>query len=158
MKLLISLILFSPIAFTIYGCCRTVKCSAVMLNFNLVGFQASEMNTIIIRKFVANDNFRTQKDIMNVYNLSSLNPNKIGDTIFLSFAGNGVLHFQLSTGFDYIIQLPGPNRTYRVSDILELQREVKHCKKEDPDFCENEIVSYKVDGITQTQNYFYLKK
>jgi hypothetical protein len=155
---LFKIIVFAAAAVVLHGCCRTVKCSAVMLNMNLVGFQPSEMNSIVIRKYVANDNFQVQKDMMTIFNLSALNPYKSGDTTFLSLAGNGIMHFQLSTGFDYMIQLPGANRSYRISDIIESPREIQHCKDEDADFCENEIVSYKVEGITQTQHNFYLRK
>jgi hypothetical protein len=150
MKVLLLLLL----AVLVYSCGNT-PCAPGNLYFGLVGFSDAESQNIIIRRYIKNKNFSVQIDSLIVqYGFKRSN-----DTLEVtSLNGESVLW----APYDYEIVFPLAGRLYRVTDINEIQRVMKHSifnpKK---DGCINEITELSINGqptSTIRFNRFYVVK
>lgn len=103
---------------TLVRCCYEVDCEQESLNFAVVSFSPSEMDTLIFRKYEAKSNFRSLKDTMQITHINVLNPVIKGDTVafLMSPYDSSYIKFQLRAGHDYKILIPA---TGKVQELLK---------------------------------------
>ncbi len=150
-------------AMTLTACCYEVDCEQENLNFGLVSFKTSDIDTIIFRKYEANSNFQSLKDTMKITNINVLNPSRSvsGDTVvfLMSNYPSDNIKFQLKAGNDYEIFIPGTLKLTRITDILEQKTKRKNCDISDGNrTCYNPIIGFKVDGQPKSGEVFYIRK
>jgi hypothetical protein len=146
---------------TLVGCCYEVDCEQENLNFGLVSFSQTDIDTIVFRKYHANANFQSLEDTMQITNINVLIPAISGDTVLFITSNyrSTNIKFQVVAGHDYEIFLPGANKLTRITDILEQKTKRKNCDISDGNkSCYNPIISYKVDGQLKTGEPFYIRK
>lgn len=143
------------------GCCYEVDCKQENLNFGLVSFSQTDIDTIIFRKYQPGSNFQSLKDTMQITNINLLTPAFSGDTVLFLTSNypSTNIKFQLVAGSDYEIFIPGANKLTRVTDILEQKSKRKNCDISDGNkTCYNPIISFRVDGQLKTGEAFYIRK
>lgn len=121
----------------------------------MISFNASEIDTLIVRKFTKGNNFSLQIDSI------LLDPNNVifnaqNDTFqMVSYRGN----IPLLSKYDYQIFIPAVNRTINLTEINEPQLE-GNCRGKVS--CTNIIESVKLNGNTIPviiqNDILYLKK
>ncbi len=138
--------------------CRTILCSNQFITPVFIGFSASDMDTLVIRKYQKNDNFLHLMDTILV-----VNDPPVAD-YFMSkdttFVVPNVLSGEekyLMPGYDWQIYIPSKKRMVSLSAIISPQKEYRcfgdHCG------CINPITSFLQDGqlsvpqIDPIQNY-----
>jgi hypothetical protein len=143
------------------GCCYEVDCEQDNLNFGLVSFLQTDIDTIVFRKYGANSNFQSLKDTMQITNINVLTPAVSGDTVLFltSSTPSTNIKFQLVAGNDYEIFIPGVNKLTRITEILEQKTKRKNCDISDGNkTCYNPIISFRVDRQLQTSEPIYIRK
>lgn len=124
-----------------------------------IGFTASELDTIVIEKYQPGSQL---SQLLDVDTVSTPSPVFNHDTAYRSIMGG---FFNVGSGVDYKILLPGANRSFVVTQVtygdLVMEWEAEICR--DRTFV---TAPYKVniDGqfvemyvLTNNNNYFYLK-
>ena len=119
----------------------------------MVSFDSSDIDTMIIRKFERGTNFARMIDTSQ-WDRSKVVFRAEKDTFQMGAFIGGIL---LQSKFDYQVFVPALNRTFRITEMNEPQRE-GDCKGKV--MCGNIIVSCKLDGNPIPINYdiLYLKK
>ncbi|MEO8769897.1 MAG: hypothetical protein ABI402_07425 [Ferruginibacter sp.] len=146
-------------AILFYSCCHKVDCEKYSLKFVLISFTPEEMDTLIFRKFDANSNFTNPTDSMLTNSIDLFYNSTHGDSVALETYNSTNFKFQMQSGFDYEIFIPGAGRLIKINNIIENQTEVKHCDISDGNHgCTNPVPLYKVDGQAQTGEYFYIHR
>ena len=146
---------------TLVGCCYEVDCEQENLNFGLVSFSPTDIDTIVFRKYQANSNFQSLQDTMLITNINVLTPVVSGDTVLFITSNYRTtnIKFQVVAGHDYEIYLLGANKLTRITEILEQKSKRKNCDISDGNkTCYNPIISYRVDGQIKTSEPFYIRK
>ncbi|MDQ6763785.1 MAG: hypothetical protein M3015_14315 [Bacteroidota bacterium] len=126
----------------IYGCSREVPCNDTDIELGFIGFDKSELDTLIIRKYMANDNYQHLVDTL-IYPSDTSGLNQSHDTIRIRPAYDLIKY-----GNDWQIFIPAKNKTILISDIKSEQKEIKchftftksNC------YCINPIYSVKLDN------------
>lgn len=138
----------------ILSSCGKCPCADSDLNPNFIGFNTSEVDTIIIRKYSKNNNFSTLIDTAFFDDKNSFNINKRNDTISFPVRIGG---FSIDKKFDWVLFLPSINRNFKISNIVSPQVSLPCPNKIQ---CVNPINSLNIDGVNYTPSYFdfYLKK
>ena len=119
-----------------------------------IGFDPSDVDTVIISKYSKNNNFTTLIDTVFFDDKSSFEIQKTKDTISFPYRpGN----FSINKNYDWVLFLPSINRTFKISDIVSPQVSLSCPSKVQ---CVNPINSLNINGVTSTPIYFnfYLKK
>jgi hypothetical protein len=148
-------------AMLLTACCYEVDCEQENLNFGLVSFTPSDIDTIIFRKYKANSNFQSLEDTMKITNINVLTPSISGDTVLFitSNYSNVNIKFQLRAGNDYEIFIPGTLKLTRITDIIEQKTRRKNCDISDGNkTCYNPIIGFKVEGQTKSGEVFFIHK
>ena len=153
MPLVYRLLSLLGIIFSISSC---VKCPCIdyYIGPNFIGFNPSEVDTVIIRKYSKNNNFNTLIDTAFFDNKTSFQIQKSNDTISFPYSpGN----FSIDKNYDWILFLPSINRIFKISNIVSPQVSLPCPNKIQ---CVNPINSLNIDGVISTPSYFtfYLKK
>jgi hypothetical protein len=147
-------ILFSTLLVLGIGCGST-PCSPGNLQFGLIGFSDPESNQIILRKYDKGSYF-TQK-IDSVFVTATFS--RSNDTLTMTSVNGNAL---LWSSYEYEIVLPLAGRIYRISNIQEEHRFIKHSLlKPRRDGCINPmpVVTINQQETFTEQNFrFYLKK
>ncbi|HEY8688508.1 MAG TPA: hypothetical protein VIM07_04675 [Chitinophagaceae bacterium] len=148
-KLLLLLIILSCIS-----ACGKCPCVDSNIDPAFIGFNPSEVDTIIIRKYSKNNNFNTLIDTAFFDNKTSFQIQKSNDTISFPYRpGN----FSIDKNYDWVLFLPSINRTFKISNIVSPQVSLPCPNKVQ---CVNPINSLNIDGVVSVPAYFtfYLKK
>jgi hypothetical protein len=132
------------IALLMNGCKKEVQCINYNIDAAFIGFQKSDLDTIILRKYAPDNNFSQLIDSFILINdTSQLQRN---DTIRIAMrrAGASVL---MGFGNDWQIFIPSKNRVVSVSHIVAEQNSIKCGFSIDPHACDcfNKISSLKQD-------------
>lgn len=136
----------------IYSCGRC-PCIDRDINFGFIGFDPSDVDTVIIRKYSRNNNFTTLIDTAFFDNKSSFEIQKSNDT--LSFRYRPV-SFSIEKNYDWILFLPSINRVFKISNIISPQVSLACPNKVQ---CVNPVNSLTIDGVIKPGDWtFYLKK
>jgi hypothetical protein len=147
-------LLLTTIFFFILTSCGKCPCIDGSINPAFVGFNPSEVDTIIFRKYSKNSNFNTLIDTVFFDDKTSFQIQKSNDTInFPSRTGN----FSIEKNYDWVIFLPSINRNFKISNIVSPQVSLPCPNKIQ---CVNPINSLNIDGMVSVPAYFtfYLKK
>jgi hypothetical protein len=135
--------------------CSRTPCGKADLHFQLISFSDAESNSIILRRYAKGQNFQQLKDTT----LLQIGFRRSNDTLFQSSSSTPGL---ITSGYDYELYFPVANKIYRITEIEEVQGEIKHSifhpTKEG---CINSISSLKINGQLVPPlsfNYFYLTK
>lgn len=142
---LISALLSITILFSINSCCTAVYClGADDLNeIRFYGFTHEEVDTIVIRKFNKNSNFKIALDSSTAYSIEVHSGTELK---IVSIAD----HNKLSVDFDYKVELPGTGKTFTFSDFVSKKERCNSgfmCN----DFY-NSLESYKLNGQVTTSS------
>lgn len=115
------------------GCCRDYTCEQGSFSPMFIGFDSTETDTIIVRRFNTGTAFTNPIDTTLVKALPC-----IGDTSCIGAT--------LQDGFSYEIFIPAVMRTVRVDDIQFINKTVHDRATLDKPFCRSNVSSYRVDG------------
>ncbi|MBI3138925.1 MAG: hypothetical protein HYZ15_10100 [Sphingobacteriales bacterium] len=150
---LTSLLLVSmPLLFQ--DCTRT-PCINASLGFGLVSFTDAEADTIILRRFAKNRNFTLLIDTVHLQT-GFIRKQDTLESAYNTSAG------LIYSSYDYELYFPGAAQTYRLTEITEEFREIRHSIFSNVKVgCENRIGSLKVNNqpvSPPAYNYFYLSR
>ncbi len=149
-KYKLSIILLS----IIFSSCAKCPCIDQDLDPNFIGFEVSEVDTVIIRKYAKNNNFNNLIDTAFFDEKTSFTIQKNSDTIsFPVRSGN----FSINKNYDWVLFLPSINRNFKISDIISPQVSLPCPNKLQ---CINPIHSLSIDGTIYKPSdvTFYVKK
>lgn len=119
-------ILIIFLSFVAAGCTKEFPCTDNQIQTAFVGFPAAQIDTFVLRKFKANDNFQTLIDtILVTYGGSSGVYSTSNDTTSVSVNDgiNGI-----TAGFDWQVYVPARNKVVFVSDIKS-EKKTGNCRK-----------------------------
>jgi hypothetical protein len=135
--------------------CSRTPCGRADLHFQLISFSDAESDSIFLRRYTKGQNFQQLKDTT----LLQISFRRSNDTLFQSSSSTPGL---ITSDYDHEFYFPIANKTYRITEINEVQSEIKHSifhpTKEG---CGNSISSLKINGQLVSSlsfNYFYLTK
>lgn len=153
-------LLYFPIIIILFSNCSKTHCTGYCFDdivLMTVGYDSSEVDSIIVKTFWPDNTFLHQVDSFNVigktmYQYHNLNSDSI----------NIYDHQSSDTSirriFDYEVILPSQNRTYKVSNITyggNSSNDVSYYPGMGPDecsdlglFCQQYLVSYQLNGST----------
>lgn len=122
--------------------CTTTPCFTGSFNFGLKGFTQAEADTILVRRFFRGSNFSNLTDSF------LLTPGFRVQQDTLEITSLFVPDSYMNAAYDYLLVFPGIPKTIRLTDITEVNREIKHSVFSNVKVgCENNITSMKADGI-----------
>jgi hypothetical protein len=137
------------------SCHHCICASSDGLRLGMISFSATEIDTIITRKFSKGSNFSSQID-STIMNQTTVMFNAQNDTFQMGSWRGDIL---LSSKYDYQIFIPAVNRTINIIEINEPQLE-GDCRGKV--MCGNIITSVRLNGdLTPTtiqNDILYLKK
>lgn len=115
-------ITFVFIVLIVSGCrCRKeVQCFDNKILPAFVGFQRSEIDTLVVRKFQASSNFQTRLDTFMVVQSDAYRTTNDTTKIMYYSLENGIV-----TGFDWQIFIPALNRTIIISEIVSNKKTIE---------------------------------
>lgn len=156
-------LLFLATILVISSCCKKrTFCSNEKLKIAFVGFDRSAIRTVILKRYTAGDKERKKAlDSSQLVNNTTLTivPGK-PDTSWLSSytmtsgTTDGVVY-----GNDWVLYLPGLNRTFALTDIYQGDnRFVKVPCKDNETKCSNAVKSYSIEGFWVESSTVYIKK
>jgi hypothetical protein len=125
--------------------CKTYKCGYSYVLMTYVGYQKSELDTIILRRYTQNDNFQTllySDSVTNSANNGGLGAGIYtisGDTTFVSINDN-FPNGGIYAGYDWKIYLPRLGRTIIITNINSPQ--IDGNKK-----CVNPVNSFQINSL-----------
>jgi hypothetical protein len=138
MKTLSKLILVFLIL-SFYSC--DYFCDDMDINLAFVGFDSTDINTIILRQYQPNNTFQNPIDTFLItrkngpYMFTTIN-----DTTII-FRNSGDDSAQITNGYDWDVYIPTKNKTIYISNITRTPGTGKHG-------CLNPIISFKQDSLT----------
>jgi hypothetical protein len=110
------------------SCVREQPCFNRPINPSFVGFALSEVDTLILKRFPANDSFSVPIDSFVVfapYSQYQVAHDTINVNILAGVDSLPLFTGQIQTGFDWQIFIPAVNRTISLSHISSENRSVK---------------------------------
>lgn len=139
-------ILFLLGAFLFAGCTREYDCADSTIQTAFIGFSSADIDTLVLRKFKANDNYQHIIDSFLITYGYSGHYQTSGDTttVFVADGKNGI-----KQDYDWQIFIPAMNKTVFVSEIVGENRTGK---------CGSGLFSMDKFGCTCTNNIFSAKK
>jgi hypothetical protein len=113
MKTIIPLLL---LLVTFSACQKKISCSDPEISIGFIALPIEDIDTIVLRKFVANNNYQTLIDTIGIYRdiNSSIRVSASGDTAVITLYDR---QRSLTPGFDWQIFNPATNNTYTISGI-----------------------------------------
>ena len=134
--------------------CGEYPCTRAGSQFALIGFPASETDTVVVRKYVKASAFSSLVDtfLLNSQNSSYYLSN---DTLEIS-SSYGTGH-GLTSDFDYEITLPKAGKTYQLTKITEEIRSIRTGLSMKKVGCINLIKSYELNGqqVSGANDYYF---
>ena len=113
------LIAMHLLAFTmVIGCKKS--CLKNHINPAFIGFQATDIDTFVLRAYQPNDNYRHLLDTVVIVNAGARIFTTSHDTTIAYMNDSDPDHW-VSAGFDWVIFLPAKNRAISISDIVSPQ-------------------------------------
>ncbi len=139
------------LTYSLYGCGKT-PCIRSVLSFNLIGYNDTEVDTLILRTYSKGSGFTNLKDTA----FCQVSYTKSNDTLRVSFIKGA---FYINSLSDYQIYFPGVGKQYSLTEINEEVTELT-CYMSCPKPGECSIVSLKANGqfMPIRRNEFFAKK
>lgn len=106
------------------SCCKQKDClTGHITEISLASYSPSDIDTIIVRRFIKASNFNTFVDTINLnYSNSGFYPN--GDTTAVYISDTSLA---MKANYDYEIYIPATNTVTRVSNIIAPQKQHQVC-------------------------------
>lgn len=151
MKRIFAVLIISVTIISVTASCGgTCSCMDDSLVPAFIGYDTSELDTVIIKRFAKGSNFGQQLDSF-AFTTATVVYSKSGDTTnIVAMRGDQ----RLSVDSDWQVSIPSGNRTVRISEITIEKRE-QHCGGIfglDKTLCINPVLSFKKDGVVTTFN------
>ncbi|HYC27945.1 MAG TPA: hypothetical protein VEB42_04000 [Chitinophagaceae bacterium] len=128
------------------SCGKKCTCEFETIPPAFVGYNNSEIDTIIIKRFEKGSNFSRQVDSFTL-TVSNTVYSRTGTDTTLVYPQN--TSQRLSEDSDWQLTNPFDNRTIRVSDIV-VEKRVSHCGgifSMDKQYCISPVASFNRDGV-----------
>jgi hypothetical protein len=154
MKTITSLLL---IIVSISACSKKYSCSDPEISIGFIASPIEDIDTIILRKFVANSNFQTLIDTIGIYrDINSLiRVFASGDTAIITLFNS---QNSIRPGFDWQIFNPATKKTYAISDIEKEDTEIKCATFNTDCFCDDIITRISINNQNAIPNNFRLNR
>lgn len=139
------------------SCCKQRDClTGHITEIDLASFTSQDIDTIILRRFVAASNFHTLLDTVMLNPLNS-NTYPNGDTTRVYILDTTVA---MKAGYDYEIYIPGADTVTKVSNIIAPQKQHRVCLVCDcaQGPCFNPVTSFNLNGYTVSNDFVLLKR
>jgi hypothetical protein len=126
------------------GCSTQFDCEDTPVAAIFVGYSKADIDTLVLRKFQAGNNFQQLLDTLIVTNGNNTYYQIPGDTITV------VSSRWVKVGYDWQLYIPAKNKTILLTDIVS-EKETGKCgrmpvsNKKDC-ICYNKVFSMKMDG------------
>ncbi len=137
--------------------CKEYPCQEASVNINIYGFTKSDIDSVIVRKYVTASNFSS---FVESWSMDSLQASYNWTTnnyliVDANFASNG---YGIRSKFDYEVYIPRKNRLFRITEISEEQVTGRETLSMEKRGCINPIRSYRVNGqlISGDDPYYYI--
>jgi hypothetical protein len=123
-------LLLASVMFAFVSCGPDTFCVPDLINPVLIGFSTSDIDTLILRRYKPNDNYRTLIDTLLIVNPATNNGFSDGiystsnDTTIVCI-NEGPPYEPISYGHDWIVYIPAKNKTIFISNIVSNQNEEK---------------------------------
>ncbi len=140
-----NIILLLLIVLGIYSCTKEVPCTDSNVQMIFTAFNSSDLDTIVLRKFKAADQYHHLIDTVNIIYDSTVYL-RSNDTTFV-FLNSPIQGMKVN--FDWQIAIPAINKTVFISDINSEQNTTKCGTLGEPVGCGciNKIYSLKMDNV-----------
>jgi len=145
------------------SCCKKrTFCGNEPIKVAFTGFDRSSIRTVILKRYMVGDKVKNKAldsaQLVNNTPVSTI-PGK-PDTSWLSnytITSGGLLN--IGYGNDWVVYLPGINRTIRFTDIYVGDNRFQKVPCRDNDTkCYNNIKSYAIEGLWVESNTAYIRK
>lgn len=136
--------------FIVFGGCKNTPCSDSYLIPVFIGFTSSDIDTVVYRAYIPNDNFNHLVDTVLIITGGGWKLHD-SDSLFVSTGGTGMVgsntvkygYQDLTSGHDWSIYLPAIDTTIYISEIVD---SVWESKQYLGNVCWNPIKSCVVNG------------
>lgn len=129
------------------SCTKEYDCEDLQIQPAFINYLPSDIDTFVLRKFKAGDNYQTLIDTLIVKSGSNTYYQTSNDTtsVLITDGKNGI-----KTGFDWQLFIPAKNKTILISDIISENKTGKRgygiFSMDPAPGCTNDIFSAKVDN------------
>ena len=127
-----------------------LPCDDSQIESSFIRFQQSDIDTIMLKKYKASDNFQTLLDTVRLVNGYGCTYKTNGDTTSI-FINNSEM--RIRAGYDWMIYIPAKNRTVLLTEIMS-ERNTMDCPKkgvfglDGHCSCFNRVFSLKINGVS----------
>ena len=159
---LYAIVLFS---FIFCGCTHTVDCSYALMTPVFTGYDLSDIDTLVLRKYKADDGFNS---LIDTFLITKANAHYDGrDQYFIvninvgDLGSNGLNKGAIQAGYDWQLFVPAVNRTVAISAIRSEHQTMKVGPAMDKTTCIDKISSFRQDGVgmvTGDSPFFYVQR
>jgi len=142
---------------SISSCCKQRDClTGHITEIDLASYTSSDIDTIIVRRFVRASNFHNLIDTI-MLNQTNSNGYVNGDTTRVYISDTAVA---MKANYDYEIYIPATNNVAKVSNIVAPQKQHQVCMVCDcaQGPCFNPVESFTLNGEVVKDDYLLLKK
>ncbi len=144
MKVLIFLI---TVVVLLNSCTKTINGVDISIYPVFIGYNDNEIDTFIVRKYLAGSNFQNPVDTSTLTSTSENFYKFSNDSVIVAFS---TVKGSIRPGFDFQIFIPATNQVF---SIAEIKNEKTTCRQkrgfmEQREGCSNPNLSYKVNNQT----------
>jgi hypothetical protein len=147
MRILLYLLIGSVFLF---GCSQEFDCKDRSVLFSFVGFDSTEIDTIIIKKYEQNSNYLNLLDTLRIIRGQNAGGYSSNDTALITLYLS-IDSCNIRPGFDWRLYLPSIDRTISISDMIT-EKKTRICKRgfysldQNDCLCYNKILALKIDN------------
>lgn len=138
------LILLVVLILAMASCIPNTACRPNLINPVLIGFSTTETDTLILRRYKANDNYQTLIDTLKIVNAAA--NNGLGAGIYTTSNDTTLIDINvgppfspIAYGYDWKLYIPAKDRIISISNIVNSQKETGNG-------CSVPIASFVQDG------------
>jgi hypothetical protein len=150
--------LFGLIVITFFvSCCKKKDCLPGQIReIDFALYTASDIDTIILRRFSKASNFNNLIDSI-ILNNSNSNFYPHGDTTVMNISDTS---FLIKANYDYEIYIPPTNTVERINGITDKKTQHQVCTVCDcvQGPCYNPVTSFTLNGQIVSDDYIFIKK
>src|SRR6202012_2966309 len=96
--------------------CPVHSCEPNFINPTFIGFSATDIVTVIVRRYKPSDNYQHLLDTFKVFKNEAIYT-PMHDTT-LVFLNDGIVNHMIIAGFDWQIYIPAKKRTVSINNIM----------------------------------------
>lgn len=143
------------------ACCKKrTYCNGEKLNIIFTGFDHEAVRTVVLKRYLIGDEARTKAlDSSVLINTALVVPGKPDTSRLKDYKTNTGKLDGVYFGNDWIMTIPGIDRTYHIHGILEGDNRFTKVKCSDNETkCANTIKTFVVGGLWVESNTMYVQK